>query len=104
MVTARFVKTGDKVRATGPGRAAADRKLAGELRLAGGGKRRAFLMAHADPFDFAAADCIGERVERVADQSENMLDTDPFERADQHVCDRLCHQCLLSPRVLRSSK
>jgi hypothetical protein len=33
-----------------------------------------------------------------------MLDTDLFERADQHVCDRLCHQCLLSPRVLRSSQ
>src|SRR5713226_2185058 len=69
-----------------------------ELGLAGGGERRAFLVADADPFDVAAANRIGERIERVADQSEDVLDPDLFEHANQDACYRLGHRRLLAHR------
>src|SRR5882672_475147 len=69
-----------------------------ELGLAGEGVRRAFLVADADPFDVAAANRIGERIERVADQSEDVLDADLFERANQNACYRLRHPRLLAHR------
>jgi hypothetical protein len=37
----------------------------------------------------AASDRVGERIQRVADQSEYVLDPDLFEHTDQDVCDRL---------------
>jgi len=91
MVAARFIQSGDEMRAAGPGRAAADREPAGELGLAGGGKRGALLVADADPFDVTVANGIGERVERVADQPENVLDPDLFKHAHQYVRYGLSH-------------
>ena len=79
------------MRAAGTGGAGAHRELAGELGLAGGGQRRSFLMADADPFDAASPDRVGERVRGVADQSENMPDSDLFEHPDQEVGNRLRH-------------
>jgi hypothetical protein len=46
-------------------------------------------MADTDPFDLAASDRIPERIERVPDQPEDMLDPDLFEYADQTLCNRL---------------
>ena len=68
---------------------------AGELGLAGGGQRRALLVAHADPFDLAAAHRIGKRIEEVADQGEDLADPDLFERADEDVRDSFGHLDLL---------
>jgi hypothetical protein len=42
-------------------------------------------MAHADPFDVASPDGIGQRVQGIADQSEYVLDPDRFEHADQSI-------------------
>src|SRR5271166_2787792 len=84
------------------GRTGADPEPAGELGLAGGCKRCAFLVAHADPFDIAAANRVGERIERVADQSEDMLDPDLLKRADQDVRYRLGHLRLLLLQPYRS--
>src|SRR6202044_1266344 len=85
------------MRAAGSCGAGADREPAGKLGLPGGGKGGAFLVADADPFYLAAADRVGERVERVADQSEDMLDPELLQRADENVRNRLRHRCLLFP-------
>ena len=69
-----------------PGR---HRELPGELGLAGGGQRRALFMPDADPFDLALPHRIGERIEGIADQSEDLLDTDLFEHVDQLARNRL---------------
>jgi len=52
-------------------------------------------MAHADPLDAAAAHRVGERIEGVADQGEDLLHADLLERADKHVRDGLRHSRLL---------
>jgi hypothetical protein len=54
--------------------------------LAGRGERCTFLVTDADPFDVAASDRVGERIKRVADQSEDVLDHDLFEHANQDAC------------------
>jgi hypothetical protein len=70
--------------ATGSCCSAADTESACEFGLSGGGERRAFLMAHADPLDpVLPADRIGERVERVTDDSEHLGHADFGERIDQ---------------------
>jgi hypothetical protein len=68
--------------AAGSGRAAADREPAGKLGLSGGGERRPFLVADADPFNIAVTDGICERIKRVANQAEYVRDADLFERAN----------------------
>ena len=88
VVAARLVEPGDQMGAARAGRAGADAEPAGELGLAGGGQRRAFLMTDADPFDLAAPDRVGERIERVADQSEDMFDADLLEHANQKFRNR----------------
>src|SRR5260370_909531 len=98
MVAARFIEAGDEMRAAGTGRTGTYGEAAGELGLAGGGERRAFLVADADPRDVAAANRIGERIERVADQSEDVLDPDLFKHANQDACYRLGHLRLLARR------
>ena len=95
VIAARLIEAGDEMSAAGPGRAGADPEPAGKLGLAGGGERRSLLVADADPFDIAAADRVGERIERVADQCENMLDSNLLEHADQDVRDCPGHMCLL---------
>jgi hypothetical protein len=52
-------------------------------------------VANADPFDVAATDCVGKRVQRIADQSENVLDPDLLKHADQNIRNRLRHRRLL---------
>jgi hypothetical protein len=45
-------------------------------------------MTDANPFDMASSDRVGERIQRVPDQSEYLPDPDPFERTDQNVRNR----------------
>ena len=47
-------------------------------------------------FDAAAPNGIGERINRVADQAENMPDADLFEGADKR------HECLQNCEVINS--
>jgi hypothetical protein len=75
--------------AAGAGGAGAHRKLSGELGLAGSGECRAFFVTDADPFDLASPYFIGQRIEGIADQSENMFDADLFEHAYQLARNRL---------------
>jgi len=49
VVATGFIEAGDQMGATRSGGAGAYPELAGELGLAGGGKRRTFLVADADP-------------------------------------------------------
>src|SRR6202050_1722312 len=98
MVAAGLIEAGDEMRTAGPGRAAAHADPSGQLGLASGGKRSAFLMANADPFNVAAADGVGERIERVADQSENVPDTDLLQSFHQYVGHSVCHRCLTLTR------
>jgi hypothetical protein len=104
MIAARFIKAGDEMRAAWAGRAGAYSQPACELSLAGSGEHRSFLVADADPFDAASANCVGERIERVTDQSENVLDTDLLEHVDQNVCDCLGHLQLLSASLYDSAE
>ena len=75
--------------AAGAGGAGANRELPGELGLAGGCQRRALFMPYANPFDLAPPHRIGKRIEGIADQSEDLLDADLFEHADQLARNRL---------------
>ena len=80
MVATCLIEAGDEMGAAGPGRSATDSQPARELRLARGRERRPFFVADADPFDFAVANSVGERIERVANEAEyvrdaNLLDT-----------------------------
>ena len=102
MVAARLIEAGDEMGAAGSGRSGADPKPTSKLGLASGCERRSLLMADADPFNFAVADRIGERIERVADQCENMLDANLLEHANQDVRDCLGHRYLLKNRGLSS--
>src|ERR1700691_1532911 len=95
MIAARLIEAGDEMRTAGPGRAAAHAELPGQLSLAGGGKRSAFLVADADPFNVAAAHGVRERVERVADQSENLPDANLLQGVYQYVGHCVSHRCLL---------
>jgi len=84
------------MRAAGTGRTSTYGQAAGELGLAGGRERRAFFVTDADPFYVAAANRVSQRIKRVANQCENVLDSDLFEHADQDVCYRLGHPRLLA--------
>jgi hypothetical protein len=48
-------------------------------------------VADADPLNVASANRVGERVEGITDQPEDMLDPELSERADQNIRYRLCH-------------
>ena len=82
MVAACFVEAGDEMGAAWTGRTGTHSEAARELRLARCGECRPFLVANADPFNVAAANRIGKWIERVADQCENVLDSDLFEHAN----------------------
>src|SRR6185295_12484983 len=71
VIAARLVQARHEMRAAGAGGASAYRKLASKFGLAGGRESRTFLVAHAYPFNVAAANSIGEWIERVANQAEN---------------------------------
>ncbi len=89
MVTARLIESRDQMIAAGAGGAGANRKLPGELGLAAGGQRRALFVPDPDPFDLALPHRIGERIEGIADQSEDLFDADLFEHGDQLARNRL---------------
>jgi hypothetical protein len=58
-----FIQAGEKMRGSRSRRSSANAKPSGQFRLAGGGKRRALLMANAQPLDtFFPPNCIRERV------------------------------------------
>ena len=97
MIAARFIEAGNEMGAAWTGRTATYREPSGELGLARSGKRGAFFVANADPLDVAAANRVGERIKRVADQSENVLDSDLLERADQNIRHCLRHRRPLLP-------
>jgi len=72
-------------------------------------------MANADPLDLAAANRVGQRVQRVANQGKYLLYADLLERADKLVCDCFGHIRLLecwqtlhysarTPRVIKDSE
>jgi hypothetical protein len=48
-------------------------------------------MANTNPFDGGASHGIGQRIERVADQGKNLLDTDALKHTDQRLRDCLGH-------------
>jgi hypothetical protein len=62
MVAASFVKTGDQMSTAGTCGAGTHPEATGELGLAGGGQRRAFLVTHADPFYLAASNRVREGI------------------------------------------
>jgi hypothetical protein len=62
---------------------AADAEPTGELCLARGRERRSFLVADADLFNFAAAPNVADRIKRVANAAEYVLDANLFEHVDQ---------------------
>jgi hypothetical protein len=57
--------------------------LPGELGLTGSGQGRAFFVTDTDPFDLASPHRIRQRIEGIADQSEDLFDADLFKHADQ---------------------
>jgi hypothetical protein len=83
------------MRAARTGRPCADTKPAGQLGLPGSRERCSLFVADADPLNLAAANRVGERIERIADEAEDMLNSDLFEHTDQNVCYRLRHLRLL---------
>jgi hypothetical protein len=42
-------------------------------------------VADADPFDFAVANSVGERIERVANEAEYVRDANLLEHVDQSI-------------------
>jgi hypothetical protein len=89
VIAARLVEPCHQMRAAGAGGARADAEPSGQFGLPGRGQRRAFFVPDADPFDLASADRIRQRIEGIADQTENLRDTDLFEHADQLAGNRL---------------
>src|SRR5260221_14547606 len=64
----------DQVKVTGTATPGADGKLAGDVRVRARGKGRHFLMADVDPLDgFMPAHCVGDPIERIADNSVDSL-------------------------------
>jgi len=83
MVAASFIEARNQMCAARTCGAGTHRKAPGELCLPRGGQRCSLLMSDANPFDMASANGVGERVQRVADQSENLLYPGLFERTNQ---------------------
>jgi hypothetical protein len=52
-------------------------------------ERRSFLVADADPFNFAAAHDIANRIKRIANKTEYVRDANLLERLDQATGYRL---------------
>jgi hypothetical protein len=84
--------------AAGTGGAGANCKPSGEFGLSGGGERRSLLMAYAHPFDSTSTNGIRKRIQRIADEAEELSDSDLFECSDQNICNGSRH--LMSPAVV----
>jgi hypothetical protein len=91
-----FIEAGDQMGAAGTGRTGADSEAPGEFRLTGGGQRRPLLVADAHPFDEAAPNRVGEGIERVADETEDMPDADLLKRSNHHIRNSSRHPRLLT--------
>ena len=84
----RIEQAVDEMQIAGAARARAHRKLAGDLRFAGGGEGRDLLMPDVDPVDrLALAQRVGEAVQAVADHAEDALDAGLGQRLCDEVCD-----------------
>ena len=82
----RVVQPVEQVDRAGPDGAHAHPEAAGELGLRAGGERARLLVAHADPLDAVLApDGVGDRVERVADDTPHLADAVLGERVDQQL-------------------
>jgi|SRR5580704_8075967 hypothetical protein len=95
MIATGLIEARDQVSATRTGGTGAHTEVARELRLACGGKRRSLLVTHANPFDITSSHRVSERIQRVANESEYVLDANSFESADQNLSYRLGHARLL---------
>ena len=91
MVPTGFIKACNQMRATRTRCTSADREAARKLGLTGSCKRRTLFMANADPFNLASSDGIGQRIEGIADQSKDLLDTYLVERGDEDIRNRFRH-------------
>ena len=96
VVARGFVEAGDQMCAAGAGGSGADGEPSGQLGLTRGGQRRPLLVADADPFNRAAPNCVGEGIERVANETEDMPDADLLKRSNQHIRNRSRHPRLLT--------
>ena len=77
------------MQAARPARAGAGREVAGEQRLGAGREAAGLLVAHMDPFDTAAADRIGDVVQRIARHAPAMLDARRLQGLDDDFGDGL---------------
>src|SRR5262245_27309077 len=84
------------MRAARTGRACTHCEATRQFGLPGSSECRAFLVADANPFDLAAAtNGVAERIERVADQAEDLPNANLFEGADHHIRNCPGHLSLL---------
>ena len=82
LVAVRIEEPVDQVQVAGAAAAGADRELAGQFGVGGGGERCGFLVAHVHPLDLAATpDRVGDWVQTVADDA---IDT-PHTSLDQNL-------------------
>ena len=82
MVATCLIKAGDEMVLPGP----VDPQHTPSRPVALLGPRRErcpFLVADADPFDFALAHDVADRIKRIGDETEYVLDANLFERVDQ---------------------
>src|ERR1700729_1255398 len=95
MVATCLIKTGHQMRASGTCGPGTYRKSASQLGLTGGSERSSLLMAHADPLDFAFSNRVGNRIQRVTDQSEYLFNARLCKHVHQDLSNRLGHFSLL---------
>ncbi|GGS76754.1 hypothetical protein GCM10010222_17440 [Streptomyces tanashiensis] len=70
----------------------ADREVARQLGPGAGGEGRRLLVAKAGPVDsLGGPDGIGDRIEGVADHSEDVADAEVRETVDDHLRDGTSH-------------
>jgi hypothetical protein len=64
-----------------------DAEPTSELCLARGRQRAALLVADSDPFNFAVANSVADRIERVGNEPEYVRDANLFEHVNQDTRD-----------------
>ncbi len=101
----RIEQAVDEMQVTRPARPRAHRKLAGDLRLARGGKGRDLFMPDVNPVDrLSLAQRVGEAVEAIADHAEDALDAGLGQRLRNKVCDIVdLHAAILSQRPVNTA-
>ena len=91
MVACSLVETRNQVGAAWPRRSGAHREATGELGLAGRGQGSTLLVPDAHPLYSALPDGIAQRVQRIPDKAENLLDSNLFENGNKGLCDGTRH-------------